>query len=135
MSQISCANRLRFGSLIRRSSIVQGSAFTQARRVLLRSVNTNAGRDINENIKATLTMADGTVYQGYSFGSVKPISGEVVFTTGMVGYTESLTDPSYRGQVNKLLIITQQITPTFICACMCIDLDSYVPDGRKLWRS
>ena len=36
-----------------------------------------------------------------SFGSENPVNGEVVFSTGMVGYTESLTDPSYKGQVSK----------------------------------
>ena len=38
-----------------------------------------------------------------SFGSENPVNGEVVFSTGMVGYTESLTDPSYKGQVSKIL--------------------------------
>jgi carbamoylphosphate synthase small subunit len=37
-----------------------------------------------------------------SFGAEIPVNGEVVFSTGMVGYTESLTDPSYRGQVRIL---------------------------------
>ena len=37
-----------------------------------------------------------------SFGAEKPVNGEVVFSTGMVGYTESLTDPSFRGQVSHL---------------------------------
>ena len=44
-------------------------------------------------------LEDGTVFHGYAFGSKKPITGEVVFNTGMVGYPESLTDPSYRGQI------------------------------------
>ncbi|RUP46402.1 hypothetical protein BC936DRAFT_146999 [Jimgerdemannia flammicorona] len=49
---------------------------------------------------ATLVLKDGTSYQGISFGAeVKSISGECVFQTGMVGYPESLTDPSYRGQI------------------------------------
>src|SRR3979409_696422 len=46
-----------------------------------------------------LVLADGTVYPGQSFGAPVEASGEVVFTTGMVGYPESLTDPSYRGQI------------------------------------
>ncbi|EGC46772.1 carbamoyl-phosphate synthetase [Histoplasma capsulatum var. duboisii H88] len=50
-----------------------------------------------------LELEDGTVYQGYSFGADKSIAGELVFQTGMVGYPESITDPSYRGQI---LIIT-----------------------------
>ncbi|THC97922.1 hypothetical protein EYZ11_002620 [Aspergillus tanneri] len=50
-----------------------------------------------------LELEDGTVYQGYSFGAEKSIAGELVFQTGMVGYPESITDPSYRGQI---LVIT-----------------------------
>ena len=50
-----------------------------------------------------LELEDGTVYQGYSFGAEKSVSGELVFQTGMVGYPESVTDPSYRGQV---LVVT-----------------------------
>jgi carbamoyl-phosphate synthase small subunit len=46
-----------------------------------------------------LILEDKSVFHGYSFGSKKAISGEVVFNTGMVGYPESLTDPSYRGQI------------------------------------
>lgn len=50
-----------------------------------------------------LELEDGSAYQGYSFGAQKSIAGELVFQTGMVGYPESLTDPSYRGQI---LVIT-----------------------------
>ena len=46
-----------------------------------------------------LLLADGTVYQGKSFGAEGETLGEVVFTTGMVGYLETLTDPSYYGQI------------------------------------
>ena len=49
--------------------------------------------------QATLVLEDGSSFEGYSFGSETPIAGELVFSTGMVGYTESLTDPSYKGQV------------------------------------
>ncbi|KAG0024311.1 hypothetical protein BGZ81_007753 [Podila clonocystis] len=49
---------------------------------------------------ATLVLQDGSSFQGISFGAeTKSISGECVFQTGMVGYPESLTDPSYRGQI------------------------------------
>lgn len=48
---------------------------------------------------ATLTLEDGTVFEGTIFGAPKSTSGEVVFNTGMVGYPETLTDPSYRGQI------------------------------------
>jgi carbamoyl-phosphate synthase/aspartate carbamoyltransferase len=50
-----------------------------------------------------LELEDGSSFQGYSFGAQKSIAGELVFQTGMVGYPESVTDPSYRGQI---LVIT-----------------------------
>ena len=46
-----------------------------------------------------LLLADGTVFTGKSFGAVGDTLGEVVFTTGIVGYLETLTDPSYYGQI------------------------------------
>ncbi len=46
-----------------------------------------------------LVLEDGSIFHGYSFGSKKEANGEVVFNTGMVGYPEILTDPSYRGQI------------------------------------
>ncbi|NBC82552.1 MAG: glutamine-hydrolyzing carbamoyl-phosphate synthase small subunit [Bacteroidetes bacterium] len=49
-----------------------------------------------------LILEDGTEFQGYSFGAQKSISGEVVFNTAMTGYPESLTDPSYKGQILTL---------------------------------
>ncbi len=49
--------------------------------------------------QAKITLEDGTVFRGKSFGSEKPIAGEVVFYTAMTGYPESLTDPSYTGQI------------------------------------
>ncbi|KAJ5811294.1 Carbamoyl-phosphate synthase large subunit [Penicillium riverlandense] len=53
--------------------------------------------------RTALELEDGTVYQGYNFGAEKSIAGELVFQTGMVGYPESITDPSYRGQI---LVVT-----------------------------
>lgn len=49
--------------------------------------------------KATLTLEDGSVLTGTNFGADVSVAGEVVFNTGMVGYPESLTDPSYTGQI------------------------------------
>lgn len=46
-----------------------------------------------------LILENGTVFHGQSFGAPKGTSGEVVFSTAMVGYPESLTDPSYEGQI------------------------------------
>jgi carbamoyl-phosphate synthase small subunit len=48
---------------------------------------------------ASLVLDDGTRLKGFSFGDWRSVSGEVVFNTGMVGYVESLTDPSYEGQI------------------------------------
>ncbi|EJF60824.1 carbamoyl-phosphate synthase [Dichomitus squalens LYAD-421 SS1] len=60
--------------------------------------------DESQLVDAVLELADGTVFRGISFGAEgKSVAGECVFQTGMVGYTESLTDPSYAGQI---LILT-----------------------------
>ncbi|KAI9875061.1 MAG: Multifunctional pyrimidine synthesis protein CAD [Pleopsidium flavum] len=56
--------------------------------------------------RATFTIRDGPVFHGKSFGAKSNISGEAVFTTSLVGYPESLTDPSYRGQI---LVFTQPL--------------------------
>jgi len=53
-------------------------------------------------MNAQLILEDGTVFRGRSLGAERSVSGEVVFNTGMVGYTEALTDPSYRGQIMTL---------------------------------
>jgi len=52
--------------------------------------------------KALLVLEDGSSFSGYGFGATKKAAGEVVFSTGMVGYTEALTDPSYYGQILTL---------------------------------
>ncbi len=49
--------------------------------------------------RAYLALADGTLFEGQSFGADGDTTGEVVFTTGMSGYQEVLTDPSYTGQI------------------------------------
>ncbi len=54
--------------------------------------------------KALLVLADGTFYEGFSFGAQTDTYGEVVFNTSMTGYQEMLTDPSYAGQI---------VVPTF----------------------
>ena len=53
-------------------------------------------RDIK---KASLVLEDGTIFHGKSFGYESSTAGEVVFNTAMTGYPESLTDPSYEGQI------------------------------------
>lgn len=58
---------------------------------------------LDARVPASLELQDGSVFHGFSFGLEKSTTGEVVFNTGMVGYPESLTDPSYAGQI---LVIT-----------------------------
>lgn len=53
----------------------------------------------NETVRGCLVLEDGKRFNGILFGSRENCSGEVVFNTGMVGYVEALTDPSYRGQI------------------------------------
>lgn len=54
-------------------------------------------RELRNN--AALVLEDGTTFVGQGFGSPRKAGGEVVFNTGIVGYPESLTDPSYYGQI------------------------------------
>ena len=54
---------------------------------------------MDSKLGATLKLENGMEFRGYSFGYAGPCDGEVVFSTAMVGYPESLTDPSYSGQI------------------------------------
>ncbi|MEY4310975.1 MAG: hypothetical protein RLZ71_901, partial [Actinomycetota bacterium] len=49
--------------------------------------------------KAILVLEDGKVFEGLAYGSEGSTLGEIVFATGMTGYQETLTDPSYAGQI------------------------------------
>ncbi len=53
--------------------------------------------------KNKLELENKTIFEGYSLGAKKIVSGEVVFNTGMVGYPETITDPSYHRQFNIYL--------------------------------
>ncbi|KAF8906981.1 carbamoyl-phosphate synthase [Gymnopilus junonius] len=67
--------------------------------------------DAPEMSDAVLELADGSAYRGISFGAEgKSVAGECVFQTGMVGYTESLTDPSYEGQI---LVLTYPLVGNY----------------------
>jgi carbamoyl-phosphate synthase small subunit len=57
---------------------------------------------MDKSKKAVLLLEDGTSFIGKGFGATGKISGEVVFSTSMVGYPEALTDPSYKGQILTL---------------------------------
>ena len=63
-----------------------------------------------KNKKAKLILKDGAEFVGTSFGAEKSIAGEVVFATGMVGYPEALTDPSFKGQI---LVLTYPLVGNY----------------------
>ncbi len=65
-------------------------------RALVQELNSSKSK------KAALVLEDGTFFLGKGFGASTKLSGEVVFSTSMVGYPEALTDPSYRGQILTL---------------------------------
>lgn len=75
-------------------------------------------------MKAKLILKDGTEYLGESFGANSDSSGEVVFNTGMAGYPESLTDPSYFGQI---LVLTYPIVGNY-----GVPSKEYF-ESRKIW--
>src|SRR5512135_252632 len=70
----------------------------------------------------TLVLEDGTTFKGVSFGNNFARAGEVVFSTGMVGYPESFTDPSYSGQI---LVLTYPLFGNYGVADR-----SYLEDDR-----
>src|SRR3989344_2568817 len=63
-----------------------------------------------KNKTAKLILKDGSEYEARSFGVRKSVAGEVVFATGMVGYPEMLTDPSFRGQI---LVLTYPLAGNY----------------------
>ncbi len=78
----------------------------------------------NKRIKARIELEDGSVFHGYSFGAHKSVAGEVVFNTSMVGYPESLTDPSYYGQI---LVLTYPLIGNYGIP------ESKIVDGLDEW--
>lgn len=69
---------------------------------------------------AKLVFKDGTSFTGENFGANQSMAGEIVFATGMMGYPESLTDPSYKGQI---LVLTYPL------------VGNYGVPEKKLWES
>ena len=81
--------------------------------------------------KATLCLENGLEFNGYSFGYEQPADGEVVFSTSMVGYPESLTDPSYAGQI---LCVTYPIIGNYgVPEDKIIDKLSEFFESEKIW--
>lgn len=75
--------------------------------------------------KVTLQLSDGTEFHGKSFGYEQPVAGEVVFNTAMMGYPESLTDPSYAGQ---LLTMTFPLLGNYGVPPFTFDKQTGLPD-------
>ncbi|MFI5265208.1 MAG: carbamoyl-phosphate synthase domain-containing protein, partial [Candidatus Levyibacteriota bacterium] len=97
-------------------------------------------------MKGKLTLKDGFSLEGLSFGKNISVSGEVVFTTGMVGYPESITDPSYEGQIlvftyplignygvpDKKFFESDRIHVKGVLVCNYIDTPSHLTSKRTL---
>jgi carbamoyl-phosphate synthase small subunit len=79
--------------------------------------------DASTTERAVLVLADGTRYTGRAYGAVGRTLGEVVFATGMTGYQETLTDPSYAGQI--VVMTAPHIGNTGVN-----DTD---PESRRIW--
>jgi carbamoyl-phosphate synthase small subunit len=65
---------------------------------------------MNSSVAMKLLLDDGMEMSGLAFGAVGSVGGEVVFNTGMAGYVEALTDPSYRGQI---LVLTYPLVGSY----------------------
>ncbi|KAF5674491.1 carbamoyl-phosphate synthase arginine-specific small mitochondrial [Fusarium heterosporum] len=99
-----------------KSASASGRTMLQVRYLSEKAVTGSKGRAMPHlnaratapacSLPATLTIRDGPVFQGKAFGANANVSGEAVFTTSLVGYPESMTDPSYRGQI---LVFTQPL--------------------------
>ena len=77
-----------------------------------------------------LILEDGSRFEGESFGCEKPVTGEVVFNTAMTGYPESLTDPSYAGQ---LMVLTYPLVGNYGVPSFSMEengLPTYMESGR-----
>ena len=72
---------------------------------------------------AVLVLEDGRSFRGRSFGAVGSTTGEAVFSTGMTGYQETLTDPSYRGQV--VVMTSPHVGNT--------GMNDEDPESRRIW--
>jgi carbamoyl-phosphate synthase small subunit len=87
----------------------------------LKSIKNVGGESLK---KALLALEDGTVVKGDGFGALGEAQGELVFNTGMTGYVETLTDPSYAGQI---LMTTYPLIGNYgVCS------EDYESDGIKV---
>src|SRR6266571_3154928 len=77
-------------------------------------------------MEGSLVLEDGTVARGPFFGARRRILGELVFNTNMTGYTEALTDPSYRGQI---LMMTYPLIGNYGVDLATMESDTIQPTG------
>jgi carbamoyl-phosphate synthase small subunit len=104
------------GFVPKAAKVLPSSSILRARSLATVSNNTPRQQDLPlhkqykstpvTHERATFTIRNGPIFHGTSFGARSNVSGEAVFTTSLVGYPESLTDPSYRGQI---LVFTQPL--------------------------
>ncbi len=80
---------------------------------------------MSKSPKAVLTLEDGSTFEGFSFGHNVATAGEVVFNTAMTGYPESLTDPSYEGQI---LVTTYPILGNYGVPSSSVKTEANVSD-------
>jgi len=85
--------------------------------------------------RASLILENGRKFDGWSFGAEHSVAGEAVFQTGMVGYPEALTDPSYHGQ---LLVLTYPLVGNYGVPSDSLDPESQIPkffESDRIWAS
>ncbi|ODV63384.1 carbamoyl-phosphate synthase (glutamine-hydrolyzing) CPA1 [Ascoidea rubescens DSM 1968] len=98
-----------FNSAFKTNLYSKSSLLTLSNNISKKSISRNLAFSSNSSSsldRATFTIKNGPIFNGFSFGANKNISGEAVFTTSLVGYPESMTDPSYKGQI---LVFTQPL--------------------------
>ncbi|PVF97285.1 small subunit of carbamoyl phosphate synthase [Serendipita vermifera] len=88
-----------FGSIARQRTFILFTRSTTRGLATHAPYTASSGASRNTSIPAVLHLKTGQSFTGKSFGSPKSIFGETVFSTSITSYTESMTDPSYRGQI------------------------------------
>jgi len=83
-------------------------------------------RGVKNRSKAKLILSDGSVFEGQLLGRPVKSSGEIVFSTGMVGYSEAITDPSYYGQI---LVFSYPLIGNYGIPRLPRDSNGYLPKG------
>ena len=90
----------------------------------MKRVTITTKKSKHANKFGALILSDGTIFTGMGFGYSTSVFGEIIFNTGMVGYTEALTDPSHNGQILTLTyplvgnygipVLTTELSESFV---------------------